>query len=105
MIFLTILVDIILAALFFIIGQVMAFSFSTSVCALLSHYLDGMFFSTAFNLLAVMMVYKYWDSITREDLEFSVGIKGNTWEIRDPLLSDQAMAAMASQMDYGATAR
>ena len=46
-----------------------------------------------------MMIYKYWDSITREDLEFSVGIKGNTWEIKDPLLSDNAMAQMADQIN------
>lgn len=25
-------------------------------------------------LLAVMMTYKYWDSITHEDLEFSVAV-------------------------------
>jgi hypothetical protein len=51
-----------------------------------------------------MMVYKFWDSITKEDLEFAVGIKskamglwvGNTWEIRDPMLSDSAMALMVN---------
>jgi Chitin synthase export chaperone len=26
-----------------------------------------------------MMVYKYWDSITKEDLEFSVASKTNVW--------------------------
>lgn len=25
------------------------------------------------------MVYKYWDSITKEDLEFSVASKANVW--------------------------
>jgi hypothetical protein len=34
-------------------------------------------------LLAVMMVYKYWDSITKEDLEFSVGSKQAVWEVKD----------------------
>jgi len=34
-----------------------------------------------------MMVYKYWDSITREDLEFSVGSKAAVWEVKDPLLA------------------
>ncbi|KAF9231603.1 chitin synthase III catalytic subunit-domain-containing protein [Melanogaster broomeanus] len=38
-------------------------------------------------LFAVMMVYKYWDSITREDLEFSVGSKAAVWEVKDPLLA------------------
>lgn len=55
-------------------------------------------------LLSVMMVYKYWDSITvsisslvaigrlltfiqKEDLEFSVGSKAAVWEVKDPLLA------------------
>jgi hypothetical protein len=29
-----------------------------------------------------MMVYKYWDSITKEDLEFSVGSKQAVWEVK-----------------------
>ena len=33
------------------------------------------------------MVYKYWDSITKEDLEFSVGSKAAVWEVKDPLLN------------------
>jgi hypothetical protein len=30
-----------------------------------------------------MMVYKYWDSITGDDLEFSVGNKAGMWELKD----------------------
>lgn len=30
-----------------------------------------------------MMVYKYWDSITKEDLEFSVASKANVWLLHD----------------------
>lgn len=101
--FLHLLVDVLLAGFFFILAQSSAFGFSVQLCQLAQHYLDGLFFSTIFNLLTVMMIYKYWDSITREDLEFSVGIKGNTWEIKDPLLSDTAMAQMADQIDYGST--
>ncbi|KAJ3302205.1 Chitin synthase, class 7 [Kappamyces sp. JEL0829] len=98
------IVDILLAAAFFIAGEVFAFALSNQTCGLAQHYLDGMFFSTIFNLLAVMMVYKFWDSITKEDLEFSVGIKSHTWEIKDPLLSDAAMANMQNAMlDYGST--
>lgn len=41
-------------------------------------------------LLSVMMVYKYWDSITKEDLEFSVGSKAAVWEVKDPLLGGGA---------------
>ena len=29
------------------------------------------------------MVYKYWDSITKEDLEFSVASKANVWLLHD----------------------
>jgi hypothetical protein len=46
----------------------------------MKHYLDGLFFGTTFNLLAVMMVYKYWDSITKEDLEFSIDTKHQEWQ-------------------------
>ena len=31
---------------------------------------------------------QYWDSITKEDLEFSVGTKTNVWEVKEPLLDD-----------------
>ena len=64
-------------------------------------------------LLSVMMVYKYWDSITvsifglvaigrlltftqKEDLEFSVGSKAAVWEVKDPLLA----GAGTGGMDY-----
>ena len=33
------------------------------------------------------MVYKYWDMITTEDLEFSVSNKESTWEVKE-LLED-----------------
>jgi len=61
------------------------------------HYVDGIFFGTICTLLGVMMVYKYWDSITKEDLEFSVGGKSNIWEIKDPLLSDDSMMNLARE--------
>jgi len=34
-----------------------------------------------------MMVYKYYDSLTKEDLEFSVGSKQNVWEVKEPLMA------------------
>jgi hypothetical protein len=33
------------------------------------------------------MVYKYYDSLTKEDLEFSVGSKQNVWEVKEPLMA------------------
>ena len=43
-------------------------------CRVAGHYLDGLFLTASMISLSVMMVYKYWDSITHEDLEFSVAV-------------------------------
>ncbi|KXS95409.1 hypothetical protein AC578_6779 [Pseudocercospora eumusae] len=72
----------------FVIGQVLLYAFSETICDNVEHYVDGLFFATLLNLLAVMMVYKYWDSITKEDLEFSVGQKQNNWEVKDHHMYD-----------------
>lgn len=45
-------------ALVFIIGQVLLYQFSDVICVNVKHYLDGLFFATFCNLLAVMMIYK-----------------------------------------------
>ncbi|KAK0609710.1 chitin synthase III catalytic subunit [Bombardia bombarda] len=78
--------DIAFGVFFLVIGQVLLYAFSSTICNAVSHYMDGLFFATTCNLLAVMMVYKYWDSITREDLEFSVGTRMNNWEVKEQLL-------------------
>ena len=77
--------DILFGVFFLVAGQVLLYAFSARICVAISHYLDGLFFATTCNLLAVMMVYKYWDSITREDLEFSVGQRMNNWEVKELL--------------------
>ncbi|TFL06855.1 chitin synthase III catalytic subunit [Pterulicium gracile] len=82
--------DIIFGAAFFTVAQVLLFAFSVTICDAIKHYIDGLFFFTLCMLLSVMMVYKYWDSITREDLEFSVGSKAAVWEVKDPLLAGSA---------------
>ncbi|KAF8798213.1 hypothetical protein BYT27DRAFT_7343552 [Phlegmacium glaucopus] len=79
--------DIIFGTAFYAGGQVLLFAFSVTICDAIKHYIDGLFFFTLCVLLSVMMVYKYWDSITREDLEFSVGSKAAVWEVKDPLLA------------------
>ena len=43
---------------FFVAGQLMAYVFGQKICEGAEHYLDGLFFATICNLLAVMMVYK-----------------------------------------------
>lgn len=79
--------DIVLGLGFYAVGIVSLFVLSDSICQAAGHYVDGVFVGTVCNLLAIMMVYKYWDSITKEDLEFSVGNKDNAWDLKDPLLS------------------
>lgn len=72
--------DLLFGVFFLVVGQVLLYILGTTICENTSHYLDPLFFATVCNLLAVMMVYKYWDSITKEDLEFSVGTKQGNWE-------------------------
>ncbi len=50
--------DIAFGVFFFVVGQVLLYAFSSKICVSISHYLDGLFFATTCNLLAVMMVYK-----------------------------------------------
>lgn len=56
--------DIVFGTAFFTIAQVIMFAFSVTICDAIKHYIDGLFFFTLCMLLSVMMVYKYWDSIT-----------------------------------------
>lgn len=103
---------------FFVIGQVILYVFSDTICDGVQHYLDGLFFATICNLLAVMMVYKvcclsaynnaisanrliqYWDSITREDLEFSVGVKQHNWEVKELLPEEDKRGTLYQESEY-----
>ncbi|KAJ3337124.1 Chitin synthase, class 7 [Gonapodya sp. JEL0774] len=91
------LADVLVGFTFFTMGLIFQFVLSPTVCNGTQHYIDGFFFGALFTLLGVMMVYKFWDDITKEDLEFSVGGKTNVWEIKDPLLNDEQMALMANE--------
>jgi len=92
--------DLAFCAFFFIGGQVLLYALSNTICNAVQHYLDGLFFATICNLLAVMMVYKYWDSITREDLEFSVGTKLNNWEVKELLPEDERRNTVYQDTEY-----
>ncbi|KAF1921549.1 chitin synthase export chaperone [Ampelomyces quisqualis] len=92
--------DISFGIFFFVIGQVILYVFSDTICDNVQHYLDGLFFATICNLLAVMMVYKYWDSITREDLEFSVGVKQHNWEVKELLPEEDKRGTVYQESDY-----
>lgn len=50
--------DIAFGSILFVVGQVLLYVFSNTICNAVQHYLDGLFFATICNLLAVMMVYK-----------------------------------------------
>ncbi|EFX05196.1 chitin biosynthesis protein [Grosmannia clavigera kw1407] len=86
---------------FFIAGQILLYAFSSRICVAIGHYLDGLFFATVCNLLAVMMVYKYWDSITKEDLEFSVGTRMNNWEVKELLPEEDRRGTIHTEDPYG----
>ena len=89
--------DLAFGVLFFLLGQVFMMIISPYICTATSHYVDGQFFGTICNLLSVMMVYKYWDSITKEDLEFSVGGKLNVWEVKDDYVPQQGFKVFGYQ--------
>lgn len=56
----------ILAVLFFAIGQIFTFVISVHICNGTSGKIDGSLFETFFTLLAVSMIYTLWDSITED---------------------------------------
>ncbi|KAK6201415.1 chitin synthase III catalytic subunit [Scheffersomyces amazonensis] len=64
--------SIFLGVFFFVAGQIITYIFTIDICRGLSHYVDGLFFGSLCNIFSVMMIYKFWDSITTDDLEFSV---------------------------------
>jgi hypothetical protein len=75
--------DIIFGTAFFTIAQVLLFAFSATICDAIKHYIDGLFFFTLCMLLSVMMVYKYWDSITVRQSAFMSRIRSHL--VRDKL--------------------
>ncbi|KAI0016119.1 chitin synthase III catalytic subunit [Xylariomycetidae sp. FL0641] len=93
--------DIAFSIFFFVVGQVLLYAESTMICNNTSHYIDGLFFATVCNLLAVMMIYKYWDSITKEDLEFSVGTRMNNWEVKELLPEEDRRNTVYQDDPYG----
>jgi len=55
------------SALLFAIGQVFDFVISTHICNGTNGKIDGALFETLFTLLAVIMVWMFWSSITEDD--------------------------------------
>lgn len=63
---------ILLGVFFFVAGQVLTYVFGDKICSGTAHYVDGLFFGSLCNVFTIMMIYKFWDMITTDDLEFSV---------------------------------
>lgn len=63
-----------LTVISFIAGQLFLYAFSRQICEGVKHYLDGLFFASLCNLFSNMMLYKFWDMTTDDDLEFSISI-------------------------------
>ncbi|CDR87297.1 related to CHS7-control of protein export from the ER (like chitin synthase III) [Sporisorium scitamineum] len=93
--------DITFGVFFFAAGLILMYGFGEEVCRAVKHYIDGTFFGSLCMLLAVMMVYKYWDSITKEDLEFSVGSKQAVWEVKDPLFATSSSEGDGTMLGAG----
>jgi hypothetical protein len=55
------------ATLFFAIGQIFNYVISTHICNGTNGKIDGALFETLFTLLAVVMVWVFWSSITEDD--------------------------------------
>jgi len=53
--------DVLFGVAFYVVGCVLLFAFSVTICDAVSHYIDGVFFFSLCMLFTVMMVYKYWD--------------------------------------------
>lgn len=70
-------------ALFFLIsGQLLMFAFGRLICEHTRHYIDGIFFATFCNMVSFLMIYRAYDTVTAEDLEFTVSLKDSAWETR-----------------------
>ena len=55
------------AALLFAIGQIFEFVISRYICQGTGGKINGALFETLFTLLAVVMVWVFWSSITEDD--------------------------------------
>lgn len=61
-----------LAVISFVLGQIFVYVLSRPICEGVNHYIDGLFFGSLCNLFSIMMLYKFWDMTTDDDLEFSI---------------------------------
>ena len=66
------------AALLFAIGQIFQYIISIHICLSTSHQINGAMFETLFTLLAVIMLFVFWSSITEDDWPMPASSGGYT---------------------------
>lgn len=67
------MIYLIVAAVLFALGQIFEYAISSHICSGTSGKIDGALFETLFTLLAVVMVWIFWSSITEDDWPMPVG--------------------------------
>jgi len=75
--------DLALATIFFVLGQTVTFFLSGTICETTKHYIDGNFFGMLCLGLSVMMIYKYWDTVTEDEDEVGVVGRPDDWKVAD----------------------
>ena len=65
-----------IAVLLFALGQIFDFVISTHICQGVHGKINGAFFETLFTLLAVVMIWVFWSSITEDDWPMPVAGTG-----------------------------
>ncbi|KAI9831058.1 MAG: hypothetical protein M1826_003956 [Phylliscum demangeonii] len=68
------------AVLLFAIGQIFQYVISTHICRGTHHAIDGALFETLFTLLAVVMLWGFWSSITEDDWPMQVQVPSTSLE-------------------------
>ncbi len=56
--------------------------------------------SSAAVYLFSLLTIQYWDSITKEDLEFSVGTRMNNWEVKELLPEEDRRTTVYTEDPY-----
>lgn len=74
---LVVLVYLLGAALLFAIGQIFQYVISTHICSGTNGKINGALFETLFTLLAVVMTWVFWSSITEDD--WPMPVTGGTY--------------------------
>lgn len=84
--------DLVIGVLALLIGLTVEFSpASEFLCKYTKHYIDGSFIHVVASLFGVMMIYKYWVSITEEDLEYVIESSDDNYMLDEsaPLMKEK----------------